>query len=221
MANLYHAIETAAVMSDSVLVSFSGGKDSIVTLDLCCRFFERVEGFFLYWVKGLQHQENVLRFYEDKYGIPIHRLPHFEAAPALRYGVFRDRDLSVPIVTPADIYAYMREMTDFYWIAAGERISDSLFRRAYIKAEGGSIQPKRGRFFPVAEWRTGHIQKYLKQRGLKVGFDYMGNFKGRQLAVLRPSFLKYMQEWYPQDYAKIKEWFPLIEARIMNCDLRE
>lgn len=207
-------------MSDSVLVSFSGGKDSIVTLDLCCRFFSRVEAFFLYWVKGLGHQESVLLHYEDKYGIPIYRLPHFEVSPALRYGIFRDRDLSVPIVSPADIYAYMRDMTDIHWIAAGERVSDSLFRRAYIKGDGGSVQPKRGRFFPVAEWRTGHIQKYLKQRKLKVGFDYMGDVHGRQFSLLAPDFLKYLEEWYPQDYAKIKEWFPLIEARIMNRDLR-
>ena len=36
---LFRTVETAAAITDSVLVSFSGGKDSVATLDLCVKHF--------------------------------------------------------------------------------------------------------------------------------------------------------------------------------------
>lgn len=36
-ARLFRTVETAAAITDSVLVSFSGGKDSVATLDLCVK----------------------------------------------------------------------------------------------------------------------------------------------------------------------------------------
>ena len=47
---LFRTVETAAAITDSVLVSFSGGKDSVATLDLCVKHFRHVEGFFMYYV---------------------------------------------------------------------------------------------------------------------------------------------------------------------------
>lgn len=49
---LFRSIETAAAITDRVLVSFSGGKDSVVTLDLCMKHFKHVEGFFMYKFTG-------------------------------------------------------------------------------------------------------------------------------------------------------------------------
>ena len=42
---LFRTVETAAAITDSVLGSFSGGKDSVATLDLCVKHFRHVEGF--------------------------------------------------------------------------------------------------------------------------------------------------------------------------------
>lgn len=56
-------IRTFASMSDSVIVGFSGGKDSVVTLDLCRRYFppERCFVFYMYHVRGLSFHEAMIR----------------------------------------------------------------------------------------------------------------------------------------------------------------
>lgn len=55
----------------AVLVSFSGGKDSLAVLDLCCRAFNHVVAFYMYLVPGLRHIEERLEWAKAKYGIEI------------------------------------------------------------------------------------------------------------------------------------------------------
>lgn len=214
---LFRVVETAAAITDRILVGFSGGKDSVVTLDLCMKYFRHVEGFFMYQVEGLSFQESILCYYEDKYGIPIHRIPHFELSNWLRYGLFRNPDFETPIVSVKEIYDYMRENTDIWWIAAGERIADSIWRRAMIKSSG-SIDIKRGRIFPISEWRKEDIQGYIRQRRLRVGVESQKlgfsfrSFIGKDLYIIKNAF--------PIDYEKIKRWFPLVDVSIINYEMK-
>lgn len=210
---LFQSIETAAVLTDRVLVSFSGGKDSVVLLDMAMRYFSNVQGFFMYQVAGLSFQEAILRYYEDKYGIPIHRIPHFELSQWLRYGLYRSPDFDVPIIGIQDIYAYMRLNTDVHWIAAGERIADSIWRRAMIK-QSGSIDAKRGRFYPLAAWTKENVTAYIRQHKLKVGAESAK--LGFSFRSLLGRDLQIIKEAYPKDYAKIREWFPLADVAIFR-----
>lgn len=210
---LFRSVETAAAITDSVLVAFSGGKDSVVTLDVCVRHFAHVEGFFMYQVRGLSFQESILRYYEDKYGIPIHRIPHFELSQWLRYGLFRPCDFDCPIVSVKETYDYMRENTDIWWIAAGERIADSVWRRAMIKSSG-TIDPKRGRFFPIAEWSKADVMAYIRQRKLRVGAE--SSRLGFSFRSLMGKDLLKIKKHFPQDYARIRRWFPLVDVSIIH-----
>lgn len=171
----------------------------------------------MYQVRGLSFQESILRYYEDKYGIPIHRIPHFELSQWLRYGLFRSYDFECPIVSVKETYDYMRENTDIWWIAAGERIADSVWRRAMIKSSG-TIDTKRGRFFPIAEWNKENIKSYIRQNKLRVGIESeklgfsFRSFMGKDLIKI--------QKFFPSDYEKIKRWFPLVDVSIINYKMR-
>lgn len=215
---LFRSVETAAAITDRVLVSFSGGKDSVVTLDLCMRHFKHVEAFFMYQVRGLSFQEAIVRYYEDKYGIPIYRVPHFELSQWLRYGLFRNYDFDCPIVSVKQTYDYVRDNTDIWWIAAGERIADSVVRRAMIK-NSGSIDEKRGRFYPIAEWNKEDVKAYIRQRKLRVGAE--SDKLGFSFRSFQPRDLIAIKKHFPADYAKIKEWFPLVDASIIYHEIRE
>lgn len=217
---IYSVINAASKVTDHVIVSVSGGKDSVVTLDLCASKFRRVDAFFMYLVKGLSFQEDWIRWAEQKYAIPhIYRVPHFMLADFMAAGSFRFPDISVDRTSINQIYNYIRRVTGAHWIAAGETISDSIYRRAMIK-QSGTIDYKRGRIYPVAGFNRQQIRDYIKFKNLRVsaesealGFSFR-SFMAKELLVIK--------EVYPNDWLKIKNCFPLIEAELKReeffCD---
>ena len=128
---LFDGIKAAANITDRVLVFYSGGKDSAVTLDLCARYFKRIQPVFMRLGPILSFQRACLDWVERRYRVPVMIVPH----PML-----------------VDWLRYARSKSGVWWIAAGERIADSIVRRAMIKGDGGVVNPKRGRFSPS---RTG------------------------------------------------------------------
>ncbi len=218
MGNLFHTIRTASTISNDVVVAFSGGKESIVTLDLCAKHFKRVEAFFMWYVPDLSFQEETLRRYETAYGIAIHRLPHFELSDQLRFGMFCDPDEEMERVGVNDIYRYVRNLTGIHWIAAGERIKDSLVRRAMIKASG-TVDPKRGRFYPLAEWSKQDVVDYITKNRLRLGRDT--EVLGFSFAGTEGRAMVKIKEHFPDDYERIKRFFPKVEAVVLNHEMRE
>lgn len=212
MSNLlFDPLKTQSRVTDSVIVGFSGGKDSIVTLDLCFRYFKRIVPFFMYLVPGLEFQEKMLRWYENKYKTEIIRIPHFEVSEFLKYGSFTLYDHNVDVVGITDTYEYIRQKTGIHWIAAGERCADSIVRNAMIK-QSGSIDYKRGRFYPIAYWKKNDVMQYIKLRRLylspeqkKLGFSFR-SLSGNELAVIK--------EHYPDDYKKILRVYPFAGAAV-------
>jgi phosphoadenosine phosphosulfate reductase len=208
---LFDPIKAAACITDRVLVGVSGGKDSAVTLELCSRFFPRIAVFFMYIVPGLSFQEKILRYYERKYKISIIRIPHFMLSEFFRYGTFRQIDDRIPIVSTLDAYNYVREMAKTWWIAGGERISDSIIRRAMIKSSS-AIDQSRGRFYPVAYWNKQDVVDYIRLYKLKVGEE--SQELGFSFRSLMPQEIIKIKRRYPEDYERIRYFFPLIEATI-------
>lgn len=213
---LFEPVKLASRVADEVIVSFSGGKDSVVVLDLCMRYFKRVHAFFMYQVPGLSFQEATLRWYEAHYGIQIHRLPHPELAEWLRLGLFRHEDWSVPAISFNDLYHYARVTTGAHWIAAGERIADSIWRRAMMK-RSGSVDAKRGRFFPLMYWRKEDVQRYIAQRRLKVSPE--SRYLGHSFRSLEPEEMFLTRLHYPADYRKIERWFPFVGAAVRKLEM--
>lgn len=169
----------------------------------------------MYLVPGLDFQERMLTWYERKYGIHIHRLPHMDTSTMLRYGAFTVPDYNVPQIGINDIYDYMRRETGIPWIAAGERINDSIWRRAMIK-HSGSIDRQRGRFYPLAEWNKNEVMQYIKKARLKLGEDSkklgfsFRSLDGKELSVIK--------RIYPDDYKKILRVFPFAEASVLRYE---
>lgn len=208
---LYDPIKTQATITDSTVVLFSGGKDSAVALDLCFKYFKKVVPVFMFIVKDLEFQEITLRWYEDRYNIEILRVPHFMLSDFLRYGSFRIMDLDVPVIKTIDLYNYIREVTGVYWISGGERIADSIFRRAMIK-KSSSIDKERGKFYPLAYWNKAQVMSYVKHKKLPLSLE--SRALGFSFRSLYGDELKTIKGKFPNDFEKIKNDFPLVEASI-------
>jgi phosphoadenosine phosphosulfate reductase len=217
---LFEPVKAASRINDACLVAFSGGKDSVVTLDLCVRYFRRVEVFFMYLTPALSFQEAMLRWVEQRYAVPVHRVPHFMLSEWLAMGALRKMDLSVPIVSIKDIYQHLRIETGIWWIAAGERQADSVVRRAMMK-RSGSIDADRGRLYPVAHFRKADIMAYIQKHKLKVAPE--SRFLGHSFRSLMPEEVYLMRKYYPADFEAIRRWFPFVEASVANHEraLRE
>lgn len=203
-------VRAASALTDRVLVSFSGGKDSVVTLDLCSRHFATVQAFFMYQVPGLSFQERELRWAEARYGIQIVRLPHFDVSDYFNHGTYHNVT-DAPRVSIKDIYEHVRALTGIAWIAAGERIADSIVRRAMI-VKDGTINKKRGRIFPIAHWNKQHVSTYIRQNGLRVSEE--SRVLGFSFRDLSPKCLSAVKKHYPDDYKRIVSMYPLAEAGV-------
>ncbi len=208
---LFDPLKAMSKITREVLVGFSGGKDSCVTLDLCVKNFDRVVPFFMYQIPNMSFQIKTIKFYERKYGLEMIQIPHFETSNFLRYGTYREPDYSVPIVSVLEMYEYLRIKTGIYWIAAGERIADSIVRRAMIK-HSGSIDFKRGRFYPLAYWGKADVLNYIRVKKLYLGSESkklgcsFRDLSGKTLLMLKKNF--------PDDYEKAKKIYPLCEAAV-------
>lgn len=212
---LFDPIKTQSEITDSVLVGFSGGKESVVVMDLCFRYFKKVQPFFMYICPNLSFQERTIAWYEKKYQTEIIRIPHMDVSEFFRYGSFRPPDDTFPLVSINDIYHYLRLQTDIWWIAAGERINDSIVRRAMIK-KSGSIDTQRGRIYPVVMWKKREVIDYIKYHKLylgedsrKLGFSFKSLW-GKELAMLK--------EHFPDDYEKVIRQYPFAEAGVRRFE---
>ena len=212
MKCLYHGIECASQITDAILVMFSGGKDSVCVLDLCHRYFRRVQPVFMQIGPMLSFHKAMHAWAEDKYGVEILKLPHPGVVDCLRYGVFRNyQDFSIPVITFKDIWNYSRLQTGIWWIAAGEKIADSIVRRAMIKGDGGCVNAKIGRFYPLAEWTIKDVYAYMRQRRLRMTPEYE-SYGGSYNGSLVPHSLHWLKRHYPNDYEKMRAWFPFIDV---------
>ena len=93
--------------------------------------------------------------------------------------------------------------------AGGERIADSIVRRAMLK-KSGSIDPKRGRFYPLAHFNKAEVERYVAARRLKMAPEY--KVLGYSFRSLDPHDMVRIREHFPADFALIKKYFPFVEA---------
>lgn len=205
---MFRAVKLHANISDSVIVGFSGGKDSVVTLDLCYKHFKTVYAYFLYDVPDLSFQNQMMDWAETRYGIKILKIPHFTATIHKKYGIYCEANEEVEEKDINDIYDEVRSYFNCEWIAAGERIADSLWRRGMIKSIG-TVDEKRKRFYPIAEWNKAQTFNYIKRN--KLLYSPETKYLGKSFNMGAVNIHK-VKEFYPEDYQKIRIYYPFIDG---------
>lgn len=209
----YDSIKIASTITDSVIVAFSGGKDSIVTLDLCRKYFSNVQAYSMYIAPNMEYLESILQYYEKLYRIDILRIPHPDMSKYLRYGSYRAPDSCVPVIGFKEIQDYVRNYFNIQWIASGERIYDSLWRRSMLK-NIGSIAYNTQHIYPVAYWNKHAIMEYIERKKLFLPKSYKK--LSCSIGSLQYDDIKFIKENYESDYEQLKRYYPLIDACIFQ-----
>lgn len=200
-----------AEQSESVLVGFSGGKDSLVCLDLCVRAFKKVVPFFMYLVPGLDVCEVQLRAAEERYGVKVIQYPHWLLFRLLKYGIRcenNERCYRLPDLKINDIHKAVIADTGIPIVCWGAKKSDSMWRRRYF-----SINRFDRVFYPLKEWNKQDVLAYLRMREIPLPDGPGASASGIDLST-KP--VLWLYDKHPGDYQKLKEIFPFIEAVVLR-----
>jgi len=212
--------------TDTVMLSFSGGKDSIgAWLALAPHF--RVIPYYLYLVPDLSFVNKSLKYYEGFFGQKIIQLPHPSCCRLLRNMVFQPPENCLAIENSGmpqpdydDQMKLAAKMAGLKnpWVATGLRAADSPLRRIAI-TKRGAINHNQRKFYPVWDWNKERLLTELKKSGVKLPIDY--KLFGRSFDGLDYRFLKPIKDNLPEDYKKILELFPLAELEIYRRERHE
>lgn len=214
--------------SDTVILSFSLGKDSIGAWLHLRRYFQHIIPFYLYLVPGLGFVERALAYYEKYFKTQIIQMPHPSLYRLLRNLVFQAPE-NCSIVEEADLDSFSYDdcakqvikscgLSSGTMTAHGTRAADSLMRRTSLK-KWGAVNQNRKTFWPIFDWNKARLIDELRRANVKLPVDY--EMFGRSFDGIDYRFLKPISERYPEDYQKILEFFPLAELEIKRREWRE
>jgi len=197
-----------------IAVGISGGKDSAAALDMVCRYRDDVIAFFMYLVPELSFQKAYIEYVRKRYGVDVLVLPSWELGHMLRRASFRfhtRQTRDVPVLSVRDTELFVKHETGAQWIAYGHRTKESIVRLAYLKTLlPHGVDDEHGLIYPILSWSKHRVLSYIKLRRIKLSPET--RYIGRSFSSLRKDQVEVIRDEFPEDYEKIRRFFPLVEA---------
>lgn len=220
--------ETIAKVRDKqneTLLAFSRGKDSIAAWLAIREHFDQVHPYYMYRIPGLEFVEESLAYYEQFFGVKIHRMPHPALHRWLNNCVFQPPE-RVKVIQQAGLpehsyddvrqaVAKMHGLPEDTLMADGIRAADSPIRRVAI-LKHGPISWSKHLYHPVWDMTIDPMLDLLKRYGLKLPADY--TLFGRSFDGLDLRFLLPLKKHRPADFRKVLEWFPLADLEVFRWE---
>lgn len=207
------------ICGDAVCVALSGGKGSLVILDICRQVFTRIEAYHMYFVKGLRCVETHVEAAARRAGVTVHYLPHWDLARHMKYGILRPpvagANDKIRIMAQRDVDRAMTAKTGVHLFATGERASDSFIRRFYCRENDGlRIREHRTKLYPIWDWTDREVFAYMKAK--KIPLPPKFGVEGRKTSgiCLAPHTCKWIAEKHPADWQRVLEVFPYAQIQL-------
>ena len=207
----------------NVSIGFSTGKDSLVGYDILKKAGFNVIPIFYYIVPDLNFVEDNIRLYERYYNMHIIRLPHPILFDYCKKGCWQDPfkyvQLKSYFKSPHKDFDEIRsnffkaEGIDCEWNAVCMKMADSLNRRLYLR-DRDDIDLVKKYVYITKYFTTRQIWAYINEKKLPISSDY--EKFGVSFDGLTYHFSIAIKRYYPKDWEKIKEMFPLIELEILR-----
>lgn len=218
-------LSVLAEQHDKISVAFSGGKDSLATMELCCRVFKQVSAFFFFIVPNTELVGRYIRLAKERWNVQVAEFPSNTFCVSLRDGEFCDpakafedyKDRSLKEVYQHAMFAANGTFDGI--VATGMKNVDGLKRRQFF----ANIDPINGGdpfwtrvYHPIKKWSKGEVIAFLEQSGIPVPPAAKGVVTTG--VGLTHDELCWIHDNHPADFAIIKEWFPYVEAVIKRRD---
>lgn len=210
----------------TAVLAFSTGKDSVATWLAMQKYFTRIVPYYLYLVPGLSFVDRSLDYYEKFFDTHIIRLPHpsfYRQLNALTFQAPENchiiEEAQLPDFDYDDINQIIREdfnLGDVY-SASGVRARDSINRWSAIK-KYGPLNETRKTFYPIFDYDKKRMIQTLRDGKVKLSVDY--RMFGRSFDGIDQRFIREVKKYYPDDYKKILQWFPLAEIELKRMEFR-
>lgn len=224
MTNREHTqqvIDWVRQRTDSVLLFYSAGKDSIALLDLVAPYFKRVVCIFMYFVPGMEHIQKYMNYSMLRYpNVEFHEVPHWSLTYTLKAGLYCAPQPDVKLMKFSDVANNCRLKFGIDWCLYGMKQSDNMNRGIMLRGkeyELQAIQPKTKNVYPLSVWKNNEVLAYIRQRRLPEPVRYSNRKKSQGLTFDEDCFV-YMREHYPADLKKILETFPMAEIILYKHD---
>lgn len=205
------------ILGDSVCVALSGGKDSLVILDLCCEVFTKVDAFYMYLVRGVRCAEAPVDAAAKRYGITVHYVPHWALSRMFKAAYLRPplpAAAKLRILAQRDVERAMTAKTGSHLFAYGDRASDSFVRRFYTRENDGlRIREHRTKVYPIWDWKDADVYGYLKAKKIPLP-ERFGTDRKQSGFSLEPAGLKWLRDNHPNDFKKVLEVFPYADVQL-------
>lgn len=202
--------------TNAIGVAVSFGKDSLATLDLCGRLFDRVEGYYLFRVRGMEIVDEWADAVKRRHGVTVRMYPHFDLSRCYRNAVLQPHWQGLertPRVKLTDIERKFRADADVEWIALGWRRNDS-FSRALIMKQCNGYDPNGRRVFPLRSWRRQDVFDYLAARKIPLP-ESLGR-KEQGGLDFHAGALQHLRDHRPDDYARWLRDFPFAGLQLAD-----
>ncbi len=200
-------LQELATVHKAVLIAYSGGKDSLVVLDLAVKTFKKVVCYFQYLVPGLGYCEERIAFAKKRYNVEVLQYPGWLLFHCLKNGIYCPNYFvldDIPDFSHSDLDRLIMYDTGINLVLTGMKRNDSLSRRRILSSyKGGDI------YHPLSEWNKFDVLAYLKIHNIPIPDTYKAATTGINLST---KSLLWLHDNYPDDFKKLCKWFPYAEA---------
>jgi hypothetical protein len=209
--------------TDKIMLGFSRGKDAIGAAIELKKYFDVVPVFYD-GCPGLQFVADSLAYYERAlFKRKIHVVPHPNFFRKLQHWAFQDyhgffviNQIPFPRWTHDDVHKWVIDkegLPSTTFIATGVRAADSVTRRTAIAKHGPITLSKRTVHF-IWDWNKERLISEMQAANVKLPIDYL--LWGRTFDGIDARFMIPLKRELPEDFERVKRWFPLVEADMIR-----
>lgn len=210
---------------ENVTIGFSLGKDSLACATILRNLNIKFTPFYFFHVPDLNFVNEQIKMYENHFGIKIIQMPH----PML-YDRIRHQDYQCKLMADEmssydfpkmtfedliDIYMDDENITEKYYDVVGMRAAESFNRRKFFE-KNGAIDDRNKKIYPIYNWKNKDVFDFLKENKVPLTKDY--EIWNRSWDGVKYQFLFGVKKHYPNDYEKIKEFYPLIDLELIRYE---